>query len=92
MQVQVGHGAIYVKGGATELRGPFDGEQELRLLVETIPTPVWRAAPEGNVEYVNKRALEYLGRLLTKSSAGDGSTKFTPTTSRSRNWLKNLQS
>jgi hypothetical protein len=32
-------------------------EQEL---VETIPTPVWRAAPEGN-EYVNKRALEYFG-------------------------------
>jgi len=37
----------------------LNGEQELRLLVETIPTPVWRAAPEGNVEYVNKRALVF---------------------------------
>ena len=26
-------------------------EQELRLLVETIPAPVWRAGPEGNVEF-----------------------------------------
>ena len=27
-------------------------EQELRLLVETIPALVWRAGPEGNVEFV----------------------------------------
>src|ERR1700680_4557929 len=26
-------------------------EQELRLLVETIPALVWRAGPEGNVEF-----------------------------------------
>ena len=39
-------------------------EQELRLLVEAIPTLVWRAAPDGNFEYVNKRMLEYLGAPL----------------------------
>jgi PAS domain-containing protein len=50
-------------------------EQEL---VETIPTPVWRAAPEGN-EYVNKRALEYFG-----APADEILGKFTPTTLRSR--------
>jgi PAS domain-containing protein len=27
-------------------------ERELRLLVETIPALVWRAGPEGNVEFV----------------------------------------
>ena len=32
-------------------------EQELRLLVEAIPALVWRAGPEGNIEYVNKRVL-----------------------------------
>ena len=42
----------------------FSGEQELRLLVETIPTLVWRAGPEGNIEYVNKRVLEYFGAPL----------------------------
>lgn len=39
-------------------------EQELRLLVETIPALVWRAGPEGNIEYVNKRVLEYFGKPL----------------------------
>jgi PAS domain S-box-containing protein len=39
-------------------------EQELRLLVEAIPALVWRAGPEGNIEYVNKRVLEYLGAPL----------------------------
>jgi PAS domain S-box-containing protein len=39
-------------------------EQELRLVVETIPELVWRAGPEGNVEYVNKRVLEYFGAPL----------------------------
>jgi PAS domain S-box-containing protein len=39
-------------------------EQDLRLLVEAIPTLMWRAAPEGNIDYVNKRVLEYLGAPL----------------------------
>jgi PAS domain-containing protein len=60
-------------------------EQELRLLLETIPALVWRAGPEGNIEYVNKRVLEYLGeRRRAKSLAGDGWTKSTLTTSHSR--------
>ena len=29
--------------------------------MEAIPALVWRAGPEGNIEYVNKRVLEYLG-------------------------------
>ena len=41
-------------------------EQELRLLVEAIPTLVWRAAPAGNIDYVNKRVLEYLGSPLSE--------------------------
>ena len=39
-------------------------EQELRLRVQTIPALAWRAGPEGNVEYVNKRVLEYFGAPL----------------------------
>jgi PAS domain S-box-containing protein len=37
-------------------------EQELRLLVETLPAMVWRSGPEGNI--VNKRVLEYFGKPL----------------------------
>jgi PAS domain-containing protein len=38
-----------------------NSEQELHLLVEAIPALVWRAGPEGNIEYVNERVLEYFG-------------------------------
>ena len=39
-------------------------EQNLQTLVETIPALVWRARPDGNIDYVNKRLLEYLGSPL----------------------------
>src|ERR1700722_3510225 len=39
-------------------------EQNLQILVETIPALVWRARPDGHIDYVNKRLLEYLGAPL----------------------------
>ena len=36
-------------------------ERNFQTLVETIPTLVWRARPDGNIDYVNKHLLEYLG-------------------------------
>ena len=52
------------KDGAEEAL--FSGEQELRLLVETIPAPVWRAGPEGTVLVIDDDpALRAsIGRLL----------------------------
>src|SRR6201996_7831415 len=69
-------------------------EQELRLLVETIPALVWRAGPEGNIEYVNRRVLDYLGaplddvigwRWVEKAHPDDVAFKI-------MNWLKSLES
>jgi PAS domain S-box-containing protein len=40
--------------------------EELHLVVETIPALVWRAAPDGSFDYVNKRTLEYLGAPLSE--------------------------
>src|SRR6202166_2355522 len=69
-------------------------EQELRLVVETIPTPVWRAAPEGNIEYVNKRALEYFGAPADEILGWGWMDKVHPDdiAFKVRTWLKNLQS
>jgi PAS domain S-box-containing protein len=61
------HGAIYVKGGEGAEEALLSSEQELRLLVDTIPTLVWTAGPEGDIEYVNKRVLEYLGATLDET-------------------------
>jgi PAS domain S-box-containing protein len=69
-------------------------EQEFRLLVETIPTLVWRAAPEGNVEYVNKRALDYFGAPVDEILGWGWMDKVHPDdiAYKARTWLNNLQS
>jgi PAS domain S-box-containing protein len=36
-------------------------EQRFRFLAEFIPTLVWAARPDGAVDYVNRRCMEYLG-------------------------------
>jgi len=36
-------------------------EQQLRLLIDTIPALVWCATPTGEASYLNKRLLDYAG-------------------------------
>jgi PAS domain S-box-containing protein len=45
-------------------------ERQFRLLVETIPALVWRGTPEGELDYLNRRAVEYLGHTA-ESLAGE---------------------
>ena len=40
------------------------GEHHLRLITETIPALVWRTTPDGGIDYVNRRVLEYTGKAL----------------------------
>jgi PAS domain S-box-containing protein len=39
-----------------------ESEQHLRLLVETIPAHVARTTPEGRLDYVNRRVVDYTGK------------------------------
>ena len=70
------------------------GEQELRLLVETIPTLVWRAGPGGDFEYVNMRVLEYVGAPLGEIIGWGWMEKIHPDdiAFKVSTWLKNLES
>ncbi len=38
--------------------------QELRLVIDTIPALVWSALPDGSIDFVNQRLLEYTGLPL----------------------------
>ena len=69
-------------------------EQELRLVVETIPALVWRAGPEGNIEYVNKRVLEYFGAPLDEIIGWGWMENVHPddVAFKVSAWLKNLES
>lgn len=44
------------------------GEDHLRLVIDTIPGLVWSSQPDGNIEYLNKRWIDYTG--LTLEEAG----------------------
>jgi PAS domain S-box-containing protein len=69
-------------------------ERELRLLVEAIPALLWRAGPEGNIEYVNKRVLDYLGAPLSEVIGWGWMDKVHPddVAFKVRTWLQNLES
>jgi PAS domain S-box-containing protein len=69
-------------------------EQELRLLLETIPTLVWRAGPKGNIEYVNRRVLEYFGATLDEIIGWGWMEKVHPgdVAFKTRTWLAHLES
>ncbi len=50
-------------------------EQELGLIVEMIPGLVWCASPRGELTYVNRRVLNYIGTNV-ETLAQDGWTNF----------------
>ena len=42
-------------------------EDYLRLVIDTIPGLVWSSLPDGNIEYLNKRWLDYTGLTLEQA-------------------------
>ena len=36
-------------------------EEHLRLIIDTIPTMAWTLRPDGTVDFVNQRSLDYMG-------------------------------
>src|SRR5882762_1852276 len=45
--------------------------QDIRLVVDTIPTLAWSAGPDGSADFVNQRWLDYTG-LSAKQALGSG--------------------
>src|SRR6202042_3356657 len=56
------------------LQAAFDelkrSEDRLRLVIDTIPTLVWRAGPEGSLDFLNQPALDYTGLSLDQTETG----------------------
>jgi PAS domain S-box-containing protein len=57
-----------------KLQRAFDeikkSEDRLRLVIDTIPTLVWRAGPEGAPDFLNQPALDYTGLSLDQAETG----------------------
>jgi PAS domain S-box-containing protein len=50
-------------------------EQQLRVLIDTIPALVWCATPNGAPFYLNKRMVDYTGMTLNSSDALEGGSR-----------------
>src|SRR3954452_11439046 len=71
-----------------------ESASEFRLMADTIPTLVWRAGPDGDIEYVNRRVLEYFGAPLGEIVGWGWAERVHPDDVRfkTRTWLANLES
>ncbi len=55
-------------GALTPTPGSLPLGSELRLAIDTIPGLVWTALPEGHIDFLNRRWLEYTGLTLEQAS------------------------
>ena len=62
MATQMARVAIEAKGKEEEIQAlSRQREDHLRLVIDTIPTIAWSVRPDGAVDFVNQRWLEYTG-------------------------------
>jgi PAS domain S-box-containing protein len=45
-------------------------EHQFRLLVDAVPTLVWRGTADGDLDYLNQRAVNYLGHTMQSLANG----------------------
>ncbi len=56
------------KGNEEKIQGlSRQNEDRLRLVIDTIPTMAWSVLPDGAVDFVNQRWLEYTGLSFEKA-------------------------
>jgi PAS domain-containing protein len=84
---------IYVNRGRQTCEDANEQRSRASFACETIPALVWRAGPEGNIEYVNKRVLEYFGKPLGGIIGWGWMESVHPddVAFKVETWLKNLQ-
>ena len=54
----------------TDIHDQKHSEQQLRVIIETMPGLVWCASPDGELSYVNWRILDHLGAEKTNLLSG----------------------
>jgi PAS domain-containing protein len=54
--------------------------QDIRLVVDSIPTLAWSACPDGSAEFLNLRWLDYTGLSASKLCTQAGRLRFIQTT------------
>jgi PAS domain S-box-containing protein len=60
-------GEIEFVGALMDITSAKDAEDRTRLIIDTVPAQLWTETPEGVVDFVNRRWVDYTGMTLEQA-------------------------
>src|SRR5262249_21128889 len=51
-------------GAVVDVTAAREAEDRIRLIIDTVPALIWTAAPDGRLDFVSQRWLDYAGTTL----------------------------
>jgi len=64
-------GEIEFVGAVMDITSAKEAEDRIRLIIDAVPAQIWTESPEGVVDYVNRRWIDYTGMTL-EEAVGSG--------------------
>src|SRR5271156_6719241 len=64
-------GEIEFVGALTDITSAKESEERIRLIIDAVPAQLWTESPEGVVDFVNRRWIDYTGMTL-EQAVGSG--------------------
>src|SRR5271156_831051 len=64
-------GEIEFVGAVMDITSAKEAEDRIRLIIDAVPAQLWTETPEGVVDYVNRRWIDYTGMTL-EQAVGSG--------------------
>ena len=60
-------GEIEFVGAVMDITSAKEAEDRIRLIIDAVPAQLWTETPEGVVDYVNRRWIDYTGMTLDQA-------------------------
>jgi PAS domain S-box-containing protein len=60
-------GEIEFVGALMDITSAKEAEDRIRLIIDTVPAQLWTETPEGVVDFVNRRWIDYTGMTLEQA-------------------------
>ena len=64
-------GEVEFVGAVMDITSTKEAEDRIRLIIDTVPAQLWTESPEGVVDFVNRRWIDYTGMTL-EQAVGSG--------------------
>ena len=64
-------GEVEFVGAVMDITPTKEAEDRIRLIIDTVPAQLWTESPEGVVDFVNRRWIDYTGMTL-EQAVGSG--------------------